>query len=197
LIQRFKENRMRKFIVGTLLFAGAGGGVVLSGAAMSFASGPTTQCNTPLPSTPLGQTSVLAPSGASTSGELQVCESNSPIVNGTATAEGSGGPNGVTGYVVANGDPGSNATGYIGAEGTVSPSTQSANVVGCSSGDYNNGTNSNTDGTGGTSAPGPNDGTGTTDANGNNVIVGTSGNSLAQTATGTCSVTNEPQPAVP
>jgi hypothetical protein len=190
LIQRFKENRMRKFLVGTLLFAGVGGGVVLSGAAMSFASGPTQQCDTPLPATPVGTTSVLAPGGANTSGEVQVCENGSPIVDGTATAEGSAGPP-PGGYAVADGSgaPGG-ATGYIGVEGGAG----GANVVGCSKGDYNNGTNSNTDGANGTSAPGPNDGSGTTDSNGNNVIVGTSGNSLAQTATGPCSVTNEPAP---
>ncbi|HAM03875.1 MAG TPA: hypothetical protein DCQ30_16865 [Acidimicrobiaceae bacterium] len=152
------------------------------------ATGPTTQCTTSAPSTPLGDTSVLAPGGANTSGEIQVCEANSPVVNGTVTAEGNANPPG--GYLIANGDPGSNATGYIGVEG----GTSGANVVGCSSGDYNNGTNSNTDGTNGTSAPGPNDGTGTTDANGNNIIVGTGGQSLAQTATGPCSVTNEPKP---
>jgi len=88
---------MRKFIVGTLLFAGAGGGVVLSGAAMSFASGPTTQCNTNVgPNAGLGQTSVFAPSGLNTSGELQVCESGSPIVDGTVTAEGIAGSMGAS-----------------------------------------------------------------------------------------------------
>jgi hypothetical protein len=191
LIQRFKENRMRKFLVGSLLFAAAGGGVVLSGAASSFATGPTEQCNTavPAPTNALGTTSVLAPSGPNTSGELQVCEDGSPIVDGTATAEGNANPPG--GYAVADGSgaPG-HATGYIGVEG----GTGGADVVGCSQGDYNNGTNSNTDGPNNTSGPGPNDGAGTTDANGNNIIVGTDGNSLAETATGPCSVTNEPAP---
>lgn len=183
---------MRKFLVGSLLVAAAGGGVVLSGAALAGASGPTQQCNTSGPVNPggLGTISVLAPGGANTSGELQVCENGSPIVDGTVTAEGGATPT-PGGYLVADGSgaPG-HATGYIGVEGGAS----GANVVGCSQGDYNNGTNSNTDGANGTSGPGPNDGTGTTDANGNNVIVGTSGNSLAETATGPCSVTNEPAP---
>ncbi|HUC36966.1 MAG TPA: hypothetical protein VMR97_07580 [Acidimicrobiales bacterium] len=183
---------MRKFLIGSLLAATFGGGAVSAGvvlASPAFATGPTTQCNTSLPSTPLGTTSVLAPSGASTSGELQVCESGSPVIDGTATAEGSGGSSGVNGYAVANGDPGTNATGYVGVEGGAGPSGGSANVVGCSSGDYNNGTNSNTDGTNGTSAPGPNDGV--TDSNGNNVIVGSGGNTLSSVASGPCSVTNE------
>lgn len=180
---------MRRLIVGALLVAGSGGGVVLSGAMTASAAGPTQQCTTSAPSTPLGQTSVLAPGGANTSGEIQVCENGSPVVDGTATAEGNANPPG--GYLVADGSgtPG-HATGYIGVEG----GTSGANVVGCSQGDYNNGTDSNTDGTNGTSAAGPNDGSGTTDANGNNVIVGSSGNSLAETATGPCSVANEPAP---
>ena len=174
---------MRKLIISALLVAGSGAGVVLSGIATASASGPTEQCTTSAPSTPLGQTSVLAPGGANTSGELQVCENNSPVVDGTATAEGNANPPG--GYVVADGSgsPG-HATGYIGVEG----GTSGANVVGCSQGDYNNGTNSNTDGTNGTSAgsggPAP-------DANGNNIIVGSGGNSLAETASGPCAVTNE------
>lgn len=189
---------MRRFLVGVLVAGAAGGGVVLSGVVAASASGPTTQCNTSVPLGPLGTTSVLAPSGANTSGELQVCESGSPIVDGTATAEGNANPPG--GYAVADGSgsPG-HATGYIGVEG----GTSGANVVGCSQGDYDNGqappNNSNSDYTNPTTgqtsnAPGPNDGAGTTDSNGNNIIVGTGGNSLAQTATGPCSVANEPAP---
>jgi hypothetical protein len=196
---------MRRVLVGALLLAGSGAGVLLSGVMSASAAGPTEQCHTNLPSTPLGQTSVLAPSGASTAGELQVCENSSPVVDGTVTAEGSGGPGGVNGYVIANGQPGTNATGYIGVEGTVGPSSSpSVNVVGCSSGDYDNGNPSNPANLDGTNsngqpeqAPGPNDGQGTTDANGNNVIVGTSGNSLAETASGPCSVTKEPTPPAP
>lgn len=173
---------MRRFLVGSLLAASIGGGVVMT-ASTAFA-GPTEQCNTYAPATPVGTTGVLAPSGANTSGELQVCENNSPIVDGTVTADGNANPPG--GYLIANGSgaPG-HATGYIGVEG----GTSGANVVGCSAGDYNNGTNSNNDGTSGTSAPGPNDGV--TDSNGNNIIVGSGGNTLADVASGPCSVTNE------
>ena len=188
---------MRRFLIGVLVAGAAGGGVVLSGVVAASASGPTTQCNTNVPVGPLGTTSVLAPSGANTSGELQVCESGSPVIDGTATAEGNANPPG--GYAIADGSgsPG-HATGYIGVEG----GTSGANVVGCSQGDYDNGqappNNSNSDGTSSTgtpqNAPGPNDGAGTTDSNGNNIIVGSGGNSLAQTATGPCSVTNEPAP---
>jgi hypothetical protein len=182
---------MRRFLVGSLVAASIGGGVVIMGATSALA-GPTEQCTTALPATPLGTTSVLPPGGASTSGELQVCENNSPVVDGTLTAEGNANPPG--GYLVADGSgsPG-HATGYIGVEG----GTGGANVVGCSQGDYDNGSSTNpanNDGLNGTQAPGPNDGSGTTDANGNNVIVGTSGNSLAETVTGPCSVTNEPAP---
>lgn len=182
---------MRKFLVGSLLVATIGGGAVVMGASSAFASGPTEQCNTYAPATPVGTTGVDAPGGANTSGELQVCENNSPVIDGTATASGNANPPG--GYLVADGSgsPG-HATGYIGVEG----GTSGANVVGCSAGDYNNtnpsssngGTNS--DGTGGTSAPSPNDGV-TDGSNGNNVIVGSSGNTLADIASGPCSVTNE------
>jgi hypothetical protein len=187
---------MRRILVGVLLAGAAGGGVILSGVVAASASGPTMQCNSTLPSTPLGSTQIDQPGGANTSGEIQVCETGSPIVDGTVTAEGNANPPG--GYLVADGSgsPG-HATGYIGVEG----GTSGANVVGCSQGDYDNGSSTNPanlDGTSSTGqpeqAPGPNDGTGTTDANGNNVIVGTSGNSLAETATGKCSVTNEPAP---
>jgi hypothetical protein len=179
---------MRRFLVGLLLAGAAGGGVMMSGVVAASATGPTTQCDTTLPGTPVGDTSVLAPGGANTSGEIQVCESNSPVVDGTVTANGNANPPG--GYLVANGDPGSNATGYIGVEG----GTGGVDVVGCATGDYNNGTNSNTDGTNGASAPGPNDGA--TDANGNNVIVASNGqNTLPDTASGgPCSLDNEPTP---
>jgi len=183
---------MRRLLISALLVAGTGGGVALSGIAAASA-GPTQQCDTNAPGTPLGDTSVLAPSGANTSGELQVCENDSPVVDGTATADGNANPPG--GYAVADGAgaPG-HATGYIGVEGSES----GANVVGCSEGDYDNGSSTNPanlDGTSSTGtpeqAPGPNDGAGTTDSNGNNVIAGSSGNSVADTASGPCSVTHE------
>ncbi|MHB8440362.1 MAG: hypothetical protein ACYDD4_14565 [Acidimicrobiales bacterium] len=186
---------MRKFLVGSLVLASMGSGAVVMGQA-AFASGPTQQCNTSVAKTPAGDVSVLAPSGASTAGELQACSNSSPIVDGTATAEGSGGASGVNGYVIANGEPGSPATGYIGVEGSAGPTGGSANVVGCSSGDYSNGSATNPSNSDG-SATQPNDGPGTTDSNGNNVIVGTNGNSLSQTATGNCAITNEPHPALP
>lgn len=179
---------MRRLLVGAVLVAGSGVGVLLSGIATSSAS-PSQQCgSSPAVAVPgLGTTTFLLPGGAASGGELQVCENNSPVVDGTVTAEGNANP--PSGYLIANGDSSQSghATGYIGVEG----GTSGANVVGCSQGDYNNGTDSNTDGANGTSAPGPSDGSGTTDGNGNNVIVGTSGNSLADLASGPCSVTKE------
>lgn len=175
---------MRKFIAGSLLAASLGGAVITS-AALAGSAGASTwpdpTCNpgTTAP-TPLGDITVsgVNPSSPQTTGTLQVCAENSPVINGTVSASGNANPPG--GYLVADGNnsnPGAGA-GYIGVEGG---SSGQLNVVGCAQGDYNNGSSS--------TPTGPNDGT-TDGANGNNVIVGTSGNSLSKINTPPCGVTS-------
>lgn len=167
---------MRKFLAVSLL-AGSLGAPVVTGVLLASPAGadPVCSANTPLPGTPLGDVSVSAPSGANTGGTLQVCSENSPVINGTVTASGTAAPPG--GYAIANGnDAGPGPTGYIGVEG----GTGGVDVVGCYTGDYNNGSGT---------APTTNDGQ--TDANGNNVIASTSGQVDTSTLTGPCSVKNE------
>ncbi|MHB8681013.1 MAG: hypothetical protein ACYDA2_02820 [Acidimicrobiales bacterium] len=176
---------MRKFLVGSLVAASLGAPVV-TGVLLASPAGADPTCsssNTALPipaGTPLGAISVSVPTfPPTTTGTLQVCSEGSAIINGTATASGSGGPSGVSGYAIANGNDTGSPQGYIGVEGGGGPGGGSANVVGCSSGDYNGGN-------------GPNDGH--TDANGNNIIVGTPDTVDLATLTGQCSVANEPAP---
>ena len=190
---------MRKFIVGSLLASAIGGGsmaVVAATTAGSAGADPT--CYSGGQAVPVGAplgTITVNPGNGGTSGAIQVCSQGSSVINGTVTASGSA--TSASGYAIANGNTAENPngpTGYIGAEGGPS----GAAIVGCSSGDYNNGTDSNNDGSTGTSAPGPNDGT--TDANGNNVILNTSGGGSATSnpsvvATGgKCSLSNQPTP---
>lgn len=114
---------MRKFLIGTLVAAGVGGGVVLSGAAMSFAA----TGDTPIPnvcgSAPVGQS--IDPT--TQSGTVQVC-TPAPEA-GSVTANGSAGSQ--SGYVIAQGNTGSPVAGYLGVSSTDS------GIVGCSGSQYN------------------------------------------------------------
>ena len=193
---------MRKFLVGALLVAGAGGGVVLSGVAVSGASPTCYTSGSPTPvaaGAPLGTITVNPGSPGSTGGTLQVCSTGSSVINGTATASGNANP--PDGYVVANGDSVQNTNGpkgYIGVEGSGS----GVAVVGCSTGDYNSSSSSNTpsssnDDNYSTTNPAPNDGT--ADSNGNNVIVDSSGagsitNPPSLVTGQNCGLQNQPQP---
>ena len=107
---------MRKFLIGALIAAGAGGSVVLSGAAMAGAT------TTPIPnvcgSAPVGQS--IDP--GTQSGTVQVC---TPA--GQATASGSAGTQ--SGYVIAQGQ--SPVNGYIGV------SSPDSGIVGCDGSQYN------------------------------------------------------------
>lgn len=189
---------MRKFIVGSLLASAIGGGSLAAVAAATAGSaGASPTCYSggqALPAAgPLG-TITVNPGSGGTAGAIQVCSEGSSVVNGTVTASGSATT--ASGYAVANGDATQNPngpTGYIGVEGGPS----GVAVVGCSKGDYNNGTDSNNDGTSGASAAGPNDGV--TDSNGNNVILNSSGQGSATNPAvvatgGNCSLGNEPTP---
>jgi len=139
---------MRKFLTGSLLAASLGGGVVLTGTVLAGPAGASPTC------APGGQGAggITVNPGSSqvppSSGTLQVCAENSSLpIEGTVTASGSAST--ASGYAVADGNdtnPGA-GSGYVGVQGGAS--SGGAQVVGCSSGDYDPSTANVIVGTGG------------------------------------------------
>lgn len=153
---------MRKFLT-----AGAAGALITAGLILgSGAAAHADSCN--------GSPGVNPSYSDGANSGAQVC---TPL--GSLTAAGN--QSNATGYVVADGNPSNPgaAAGYIGVENTTA---DGANVVGCSSGDYQGTDPESTEPTGSTddtAAPGQ-----TLDSNDNNVIVGQAAPPSANTLSG-------------
>ncbi len=184
---------MRKLLISAAALVGTGEPATLVLAPVAAADAGTT-ADPPclgrelVPGSGISAAPPAAPSGGTTqSGTVQVClENTASPYTGTVTASGTGGPGGVTGYVVANGNssnPGPTA-GYLGAQGAIiptSPGSSSVQVVGCgAAGYYQPGGNPS-------GPPG-----GTTSSYGSDHVILDSANPTQPSLSGQCAFANPP-----